>query len=83
MKVAVGKMVGGQPRFFAGRYAATANAIGVHSPVTTGEPDRASTYDNKAVAQLLADAFNAFDGIEAGAPCRDWIVVDLPEEWLS
>lgn len=82
MKVTVGKLVSGHPRFFAGSFASTANAIGVHSPVTTGKPHHACTYDNRAVAQLLADTFNAFDGIASGVPCRDWIVVNLPEEWL-
>ncbi|ETR79172.1 hypothetical protein X566_15515 [Afipia sp. P52-10] len=81
MKVTVGKLVGGQPRFFAGRFATKANPIGVYPPITTGRPDHARAYDCKVTAQLLADMFNAFEGIEAGTVSRAWIVVELPEVW--
>jgi hypothetical protein len=74
MSFTVGRMLRGQPRFFAGRYER-------NIPVTTGEPDKAREYGDRDTAQIVATLFDALDGVRIGKPQRNWIVVELPEAW--
>lgn len=79
MKFAVWRQRDKQPRFFTGAYDDRAT---VCTPLTTGRPEQARTYDALAVAQVIADFFNALEGIKAGAPQRHWQVIELPEAWI-
>lgn len=75
---AVARMLRGQPRFFAGSYAQNQS---IPIPVTTGAPDKAQSYDDAKIAQIVVDFFNAFDGLKTRVPQRNWIVIELPEAW--
>ncbi len=78
-KLAVACMQRGQPRFFVGRY--DSNVSGIPAPVTTARPDLAKVYDDRAVANLVVDLFNVFDGLMVRKSVRSWIVMPLPEQW--
>ena len=78
MIFAVARMQRGQPRFFDGSYVECKT---MPIPVTTGEPDKAQPYDDRAIAQIMVDFFNAFDGLKTRIPQRNWLVVELPEAW--
>lgn len=80
MSFAIGRLLRGQPRFFDGSYVGDKS---IPIPVTTGAPDKAKAYDDRRIAQVMVDAFNAFDGLRAHAPQRHWTVVELPEAWTS
>ena len=71
-RFALGRMVHNQPRFFAGEYDLTATTF---SPTTTGQPDKARTYESREIAEVLAIVFNALDG------AKQWVPVELPEEF--
>lgn len=77
-RFALVRMLRGQPRFFAGTYVGNKT---IPVPVTTAEPDKAKVYESKNVAQVAVDFFNAFDGLKARKPQRNWIVMELPEAW--
>ncbi len=80
MSFAVGRLLRGQPRFFDGSYVSNKT---IPIPVTTGAPEKAHAYEDRLIAQVMADAFNAFDGLQTRVPQRHWIVVDLPEAWTA
>lgn len=82
MKFALARAArGGQPRFFAGRYDHSFSRAGLPTPITTGAPDQAHTYDDQDIAEVMVRVFNAFDGLEYGTPQSNWIVMPLPEQW--
>jgi hypothetical protein len=78
-KLALARPLRGQPRFFAGRY--EPSDIACMTPVTTGQPDRAKTYQDRAVAEIVAAFLNVLDGIHTGTTARPWIIMELPEAW--
>lgn len=81
MKVACAFATDKGPRFFTGQF--VARGIPLPIPYTTLQPDRARTYDDRNVAQLVTEYLNLIAGVHAGAPRRNWIVVDLPDSWTS
>ncbi|MDO8980535.1 MAG: hypothetical protein Q7V17_15010 [Afipia sp.] len=76
---AVARMLRGQPRLFTGEYDLHSACF---TPVTTGRPDEAKGYDDHNIAQVVADLFNALDGLKTATPQRNWIPIELPEAWL-
>jgi hypothetical protein len=82
-KLAVARMIRGQPRFFDGRYCIVESGLSLLTPVTTGAPDKARAYDDRVVAQLIVDFLNVLDGIHSGERTQPWIVMPLPEAWSS
>lgn len=68
-----------QPRFFSGKYDEKKKCF---APITTPKPDEARVYDDRLVAEVIANTFNALDGVRVGAPVKDWIVAELPEAWI-
>lgn len=79
MKFAVARQLRGQPRFFVGSYVQNQT---IPIPVTTGAPDKAKSYDDRQIALIMVDVFNAFDGLKTRAPQRNWTVIELPEAWI-
>jgi hypothetical protein len=81
MKFAAARMVRLQPRFFDGRYCVGKDGLGALKAMTTGEPDKARTYQDQVVAHLVVDFLNVLDGIGTGERKLPWIVMPLPEQW--
>ncbi len=71
-----------QVRFFAGRYVGSDFPPSLLTPVTTGQPDEATAYQDRVVAELVMAFLNLLVGIKTGANTKPWIVIELPEEWL-
>lgn len=80
MKLALARPLRGQPRFFTGRYDG-AFSEGSMTPVTTGAPDKARVYEDRAVAEIIQAFLNVLDGVNAGAMTSPWIIMPLPEQW--
>jgi hypothetical protein len=83
MRLAVAHDLAGYPRFFNGRYARTRSAGGFARPKTSAVPDKARVYEDRVVAQLMADFFNVAYGVRTHSLRRPWIVAELPEAWTS
>lgn len=78
MTFAVVRILRGEPRFFTGLYDQHQTCF---SPVTTGRPDQARAYESRDIAQVIADFFDALDGVKTGKPQRQWLTIELPEAW--
>lgn len=81
MKLTVGRLHPRtrQPRFLR-NIADDGSSLGI-SPITTSAPDRAREYDDRKIAQVVADLLNVMDSARTGKRSQPWIVVDLPEVW--
>lgn len=78
---AVARMIDRQPRFFQ-RYSDPASPLKLISPVTTGRPDQAMSYDDRSVAVVVCAVLNLMATLKAASEIRPWIVMELPEQWL-
>ena len=51
------------------------------SPVTTGQPDEAKTWEDRVVAELVAGFLNVLYGVDTGVNSQPWIIMEMPEAW--
>lgn len=82
MKYALARPCKSQPRFFAGRYVPSETLPALPSPVTTGQPDEATTYEDRVVAELVMAYLNLLVGIRTGVNSQPWIIMEMPEAWI-
>lgn len=71
MKYAIARMDGHRQRFFNGRF------TGISKPVTTGRHDRARSYEDEHVAELVCAVLNLSPLTVARG--KTWAVMPLPE----
>lgn len=81
MKYALARPCRGQPRFFTGRYV-VGESLGLMSPVTSGQPDEAKTWEDRVVVELIAGFLNVLAGIKTGVNDQPWIIMEMPEAWI-
>lgn len=78
---ACARLIDSQPRFFQ-RFADRTAPLKLVSPVTTGRPDHAKTYDDRGVAVVMCEVLNLAVALRTSSTAKPWIVIELPEEWL-
>lgn len=77
---ACARLIDGQPRFFQ-RFADASEPLKLVSPVTTGRPDQAKTYDDRNVATVMCAVLNLAVELKTSSTAKPWIVMPMPEEW--
>ncbi|MBW7968142.1 hypothetical protein [Bradyrhizobium sp. BR 10289] len=78
---ACARLMDRQPRFFQ-RFADSSAPLKLVSPVTTGQPDQAKTYDDRGVATVMCAVLNLNVALRTSSTANPWIVMEMPEEWL-
>jgi hypothetical protein len=80
MKFALARPEHGQPRFFTGRYVA-GESLQLMSPITSGQPDQAKTWEDRVVAELVMALLNIGVVCKTGDNAKPWIIMEMPEAW--
>jgi hypothetical protein len=70
----------GCPRFFTGRYVA-GESLALMSPVTSGRPDQAKTWEDRLVAEVVMALLNVGVAAATGENSKPWIIMEMPEAW--
>jgi hypothetical protein len=79
-KFALARPENGHPRFFTGRYVAGAS-LALMSPITTGQPDQAKTWEDRVVVEIVMALLNVGVACGTGENSAPWIIMEMPEAW--